>query len=318
MKLNVFQKWAIATLLATLFLVFVGGFVRVAGAGLGCPDWPRCWGRWLPPADVSMIDASRYDVSQFNALKMWIEYLNRLVGMAVGLLVLGTFVLSIPRARRTPSLTVAAFGALVLVLFQAWLGGQVVESRLAGHMITWHMFVAVVLLSLLIWIAWRASREVIVFSAVEPQRGRLRLAAGVFFLLCVVQVVLGAETRESIEWLAHADTPIPRDEWVANAGPVFAWHRSFAWSVVAAVAAMVWFARGAVLSRAGRFSLRAVVVGLGLQVGSGVVLAYLGLPAALQVVHLGLSTILCCFGFLLVVGLGPRRVEIAGDPVSVH
>ncbi|MEK9985133.1 MAG: COX15/CtaA family protein, partial [Opitutae bacterium] len=78
---NRFRKLATSTLIATLLLILVGGLVRVSGAGLGCPDWPRCWGCWLPPADISVIDPVKYDISQYNKTKMWIEYANRMVGV---------------------------------------------------------------------------------------------------------------------------------------------------------------------------------------------------------------------------------------------
>ena len=72
MKLNLYQKTALSTIAATLFLIMVGGIVRAAGAGLGCPDWPKCYGLWIPPMHVSDLP-SGFDVDSFNAFKTWTE-----------------------------------------------------------------------------------------------------------------------------------------------------------------------------------------------------------------------------------------------------
>ena len=72
MKLNAFQKTAIGTVFATIFLIFIGGLVRASGAGLGCPDWPRCFGTWVPPTNLSDLPP-QFDPNQFNVVKTWTE-----------------------------------------------------------------------------------------------------------------------------------------------------------------------------------------------------------------------------------------------------
>ena len=83
MKLNLYQKTALITIAATFFLIFVGGLVRASGAGLGCPDWPKCYGLWIPPTTVEGLP-SEFDESAFNAVKTWTEYVNRLIGVLIG------------------------------------------------------------------------------------------------------------------------------------------------------------------------------------------------------------------------------------------
>ena len=117
MRSKSFHRLAMATLIATLLLIMVGGLVRVSGAGLGCPDWPRCWGCWLPPSGPEKIDSNLYDISQFNPTKMWIEYANRMVGVVIGFLILATFLHSIRYFRSSPRLFWASLTAFVLVLF---------------------------------------------------------------------------------------------------------------------------------------------------------------------------------------------------------
>ena len=78
-----FQSAVVSTVLSYL-LIFVGGLVRVSGSGLGCPDWPKCFGRWIPPTNISQIP-EYIDPSSFNIVLAWIEYGNRLLGVIVGL-----------------------------------------------------------------------------------------------------------------------------------------------------------------------------------------------------------------------------------------
>src|SRR5262245_59139243 len=70
-----FQRLALWTTATTYFLILVGGLVRASGAGLGCPDWPRCFGAWVPPASAAELPP-QFDASLFNPTLMWTEYLN--------------------------------------------------------------------------------------------------------------------------------------------------------------------------------------------------------------------------------------------------
>ena len=99
-KITLFKKFALASTTATYLLIFIGGLVRVSGAGLGCPDWPKCFGRWIPPLSYNQIPVG-FDVSNFNLTLAWIEYINRLAGMITGLLILITALLAIKNFRRT-------------------------------------------------------------------------------------------------------------------------------------------------------------------------------------------------------------------------
>src|SRR6185436_11022631 len=85
-RLTSFQRLALWTTTTTYFLILVGGLVRASGAGLGCPDWPRCFGSWIPPASAADLPP-QFDPALFNSTLMWTEYLNRLLGVTVGFLI---------------------------------------------------------------------------------------------------------------------------------------------------------------------------------------------------------------------------------------
>jgi len=93
-RFDAFQKLALATTATTYLLILVGGLVRAAGAGLGCPDWPKCFGSWVPPTGADQLPPG-FDPAQFNPALAWTEYLNRLLGVLVGCLIFATLVAAI-------------------------------------------------------------------------------------------------------------------------------------------------------------------------------------------------------------------------------
>ncbi|HET9703203.1 MAG TPA: COX15/CtaA family protein, partial [Vicinamibacterales bacterium] len=144
MRLTSFQRLALWTTAVTYFLILVGGLVRASGAGLGCPDWPRCFGSWIPPASAADLPPE-FNPSQFNPTLMWTEYLNRLLGVTVGFLILATTVSAWRHHRREPRIVWTTTAALLLTGFQGWLGGRVVAHELAAWIVTAHLVVAIVI-----------------------------------------------------------------------------------------------------------------------------------------------------------------------------
>ena len=154
-RLSSFQRLALWTTAITYFLILVGGLVRASGAGLGCPDWPRCFGVWVPPMSAADLPP-QFDASQFNPTLMWTEYLNRLLGMAVGFLILATVVSAWRHHRREPRILWTAVAALLLTGFQGWLGGRVVAHELAAWIVTVHLIVALVIVQMLLYVTVRS------------------------------------------------------------------------------------------------------------------------------------------------------------------
>ena len=138
-----FAKLAVAAAAATFVLIAVGGLVRATDSGLGCPDWPLCFGDWLPPVD----------------LHAWIEHSHRLVAAAfVGPLVAAVGLITVFSGRRHDRpLLAAAVVAGVLVIVQSLLGGAVVLQGLAAELVTAHLAMALTVLAAVIFIAERAS-----------------------------------------------------------------------------------------------------------------------------------------------------------------
>jgi cytochrome c oxidase assembly protein subunit 15 len=313
-KLNPMQQAALATVLATIFLIFVGGLVRASGAGLGCPDWPRCWGHWWPPSEVSQIDATRYDLTLFNPVKMWTEYVNRLIGVTIGLFVLTTAALSWGYRKTRPVVFYGSLGSVALVVFEGWLGGMVVRSGLKPGMVTLHMFAAVVLVCLLLYVTFRATEERWTTELPEALRGRL-LWVGLLLLGCtLVQVVIGSQVREALTHVAET-LSLPRSEWIDEIGWLDHVHRSFSWVILLAGVYLAWivFRRETPpLLRKLCFGTLAIMLA---QIFFGVLLVYGGMPWPMQLLHTGTSAVLVCAECLLLLQLrNPRKNPLATTP----
>lgn len=291
MRPTSFQRLAIAATAVTYLLIAVGGLVRASGAGLGCPDWPRCFGSWIPPASAAELPAG-FDPAQFNPTLMWTEYLNRLLGVTVGLVILAATVSAWRHHRREPRILWPVVAAVLLTGFQGWLGGRVVAHELAAWIVTVHMIVALVIVSLLL---------VAVLESMTPAPGvgrptaasgiRARIAGitAAVITLSLVQVGLGTQVRGRVD---EALELVPRAEALATVGALDTWHRELAAITGLAILGLwlvVWMRQPGdrALLRAAHSALAATAA----QIVLGVALAA-SLPAAAQVLHLTVASLL--------------------------
>src|SRR5436190_12601335 len=181
-RLSSFQRLALWTTAITYFLILVGGLVRASGAGLGCPDWPRCFGSWIPPASAADLPP-QFDPSQFNPTLMWTEYLNRLLGVTVGFLILATAISAWRHHRNQPRILWTTIAAFILVGYEGWLGGRVVAHELAPWIVTAHLIVAIVIVQLLLYVT---------FSAFATQKTSSGGSPGLWVLALIVLTMVQA------------------------------------------------------------------------------------------------------------------------------
>lgn len=331
-----FRSLAIATLVAVYILILVGGIVRSTGSGMGCPDWPRCFGSWVPPTSVSqlpddykdiyaqhrhkknvrfakylnvigmsetadrlMADKSILQEADFNPVKTWIEYGNRIVGVIIGVLIFAVAVSSLKFRRTKPILTIIAFSTFVLVVFQGWIGSFVVSTNLTPWTVTVHMFLALVIVALLVFLIQRSDAGTSLFH--PGARWWLIACIGVV----LVQILLGTELRESVDMAA---SQYPREQWIDHLGAKFVKHRSFSWIVLILHIGLVANLRKTPSVKP--FSLGLIVLILG-TILTGVGLAYFAFPAFLQPVHLLLATVVFGFQFMLLLKLTSKEIKVA-------
>jgi cytochrome c oxidase assembly protein subunit 15 len=293
--MSAFQRLAVWTTATTYVLILVGGLVRASGAGLGCPDWPRCFGSWIPPASAAELPAP-FDASQFNPTLMWTEYLNRVLGVSVGFLIFATLVSAVRHHRRVPGILWPTVAAFLLTGFQGWLGGRVVAHELAAWIVTVHLIVALVIVSLLLYATLFAFYRVDGRGAVSPLAGAApagrRLAWATLALMAVTlgQVTLGAQVRGRVD--EALDRGTPRADALSTVGAYDRWHRDAAAVVVGGTLIVVLL----VLSQPTMprpVARAAYVTGglVGLQVAVGLSMAYVALTPPLQVAHLTASSL---------------------------
>ena len=291
------------TVAAVYFLILVGGVVRATGSGMGCPDWPQCFGQWIPPTSEDQLPADYqtryaehgYGEQRFNVAKTWTEYVNRLIGVVIGLLIVATTVASLVWWRRDRAIVWWCVAATLLVGFQGWLGSVVVSTNLAPWMVTVHMLVALVIVGVLIYALLRSEQTLVVDAELQPDR-----LIGALLVLCIalslVQVAMGTQVREAVDHLAMES--VARADWISELGGIVLVHRSFSLLLLVVnvlLAVRLWSTQVQ--------SLRPLTLGLlvvlGLEIAGGAVMFYFAIPAWLQPVHLTLAAILCGIQFAL-------------------
>jgi heme a synthase len=121
-------------------------------SGMGCPDWPKCFGRWIPPTNESQLPFNykelyqfKYVDTSFNVYHTWVEYINRLLGALLGVFVLIQLGWSIKFIKTHRSVVLLSLALVLLTGFQAWLGKLVVDANLSSVKITIHLIGALVI-----------------------------------------------------------------------------------------------------------------------------------------------------------------------------
>ena len=305
-----FRRIATLTLAAVYFVILAGGIVRASGAGMGCPDWPTCFGQWSPPthesqlpADYHAIYAERgYADTHFNPVKTWTEYLNRLIGVSTGILVILTLFNSRHFLKSDRAIFWLSLSVFLLIGFQGWLGSAVVASNLRPAMITAHMVTAFLIVCLLIYALARSQRERL--AAIDtrclPEHFKTVLLAALAMTL--LQIAMGTQIRESVDVISSALGQSDRHLWREEFPIIFYVHRSFSAIILFTNLWLAWkivrsLDHDNLLFRFG-ITLAALVVAAIL---TGVSLDRLGFPAFVQPIHLLLANLIFGTQFFLFV-----------------
>lgn len=315
-----YRRLATVTLAAVYFLILVGASVRASGAGMGCPDWPTCFGQWIPPISESQLPPNYQDIyadlgyaqTRFNVVKTWTEYANRLTGVTIGFLILLTAILSWPLRRYDRSITTASIAAFLMVGFQGWLGAKVVSSNLQPGMITVHMLMALAIVGTLLFALAHARRDLMAAQAVRTINPRFEKWLYVVLGMTVLQVAMGTQVREMTDFLREARGEELRSTWVEFMPWFFYVHRSFSALILLA---NLWLVRLMVGSLGWQHTLTRLAVAMNvvvvLGVASGAALGHLGMPAFIQPAHLLAASLL--FGLQFLIWISYRHAREGGS-----
>ena len=212
--MTIYRNFILAALILAFGVVSLGAYVRLSDAGLGCPDWPGCYGKLSPhhaADDINAELAARPDGPVSHA-KAWKEMVHRYFAGTLGLLVLGIAVLSW-RVRRESAgghgLPVLLLG---LIVFQALLGMWTVTLLLKPLVVTSHLLGGMATLSLLLWLWLREGGQAnhAYFARVDHLRG----SAALGLALVATQIALGGWVSTNYAALACTDFPLCQGVWV--------------------------------------------------------------------------------------------------------
>jgi cytochrome c oxidase assembly protein subunit 15 len=300
---------ALNTVITLYFLIIAGGVVRSTGAGMGCPDWPRCFGRWIPPTEESQLPVNYKEIYGaklkgeiiFNPTKTWIEYVNRLLGAFTGVMIFLTLLSAIPFLksghRRIFFLSLSAF---ILVGVQGWLGAKVVSFELLPVMVTLHMLLAIVIVFLLLYLLTWAGYTANVLKRGEQLDSSLNKIGLVVLALSIVQILLGTQVREVMDEVIARLGYGERARWIDDLGVTFYIHRSF--SIVVLAVNALWIVR--IRKSVGADSVQgkiatACIPILMVELLSGLAMAYFGVPPFAQPLHLVLAILMIGMQFVI-------------------
>ncbi len=316
-----FRFFVNSTYVLAMLVIVAGGVVRMSGSGMGCPDWPKCFGQYIPPTDISELqwqpikynkgqmilhDGRLYKAiktfsasdelnlgnwelfedhtyAEYNVLHTYTEYVNRLVGALLGFSCL-LMVIGSFRAENRGKAVMTSIGVLILIGFEGWLGAVVVESVLAPYKITMHMLVAFVIIGALVWMRTWDKEEVILPAG----RGRGWIWTAI--LLLTSQIVLGTQVREQIDtFIAQG---MERAGMIDAMDWLFYIHRTYSVLVGGLILWSCWnIYKRSRRAIARTITIRSTIITL-IAIGSGVGMAYFAIPPYLQPVHLVFSALL--------------------------
>lgn len=293
------RSWGILTIFAVFFLIFVGGLVRGTGAGMGCPDWPRCFGQWVPPTSEQELPANYkeiykdhgYGSSDFNVYKTWTEYLNRLVGVLIGFFIFLTLLFSFPYLKRDAAIFWLNLLAFFLVGFEGWIGAKVVDTNLAHWMVTIHMLLAIGIVALLIYTITRSQSFSIYSSSDKKELSSLKLLSVLALVFALVQLVSGTQVREEVDLIAIRMDHVQRGTWLAQIGNIFLVHKVISILVVL-FSAMLYqrvyrYFASTLINRASNW----LMASIGLQLLLGILLDKMAIPPVAQMLHLTIGSL---------------------------
>lgn len=280
-----FRRLGFLTLIFVYLLVMAGGIVRSTGSGMGCPDWPTCFGRMVPPTHESQLPFNYQEIYKeklhgevvFNPTKTWIEYINRLLGALTGLIILVTTIVSFKQPRKTFLFT---FLGLVFVIANGILGKMVVDSFLHPGVVTAHMALTIAVIFFMLMAMYYN----------QPKQQITSLGRKWIFLnlvLIALQILLGTQVREEMDVVIKELGEQTKDQWIDHLGVKYIIHRSFTW-VIILTNGYLFFKLSANETFIRNYLINIFVL-LGISVLSGILMAYFALPFGSQPVHLTLS-----------------------------
>lgn len=318
-----FLKISKIALILVYVVIIAGALVRMTGSGMGCPDWPKCFGYYIPPTEISQLTWSsnktfekgqviikdetllvakkdhktgntfeknnwekytKHDYALFNVYHTWIEYLNRLVGALAGLACLAMAIVSFWLWKNDKKIVLVSWLVVIMMGFQAWLGKTVVDSVLSPFKITTHMVVALLIVALLLFIIKKCTLT----KTISQTNNKFYLLLCLSLFLTIIQIVMGTQVRQ------HIDSEVKNGVtasvlWLQNPTLIFYVHRSF--SLIVMTLNGYLFLQNSKL-KLGFSKMNWVLLLIGIEISTGIAMYYFDFPFASQPIHLVIASLL--------------------------
>ena len=319
-----FNFWTKTSILIVYLVIATGGIVRMTGSGMGCPDWPKCFGYYIPPTNIAELtwvsekifekgqmiiyndelkmskkdfisgsdfnpknwqDYTKHDYSVFNPLHTWVEFINRLIGVVCGISVLILGFYSIQFYKNKPIITLLSLLTIMAVGFQAWLGKIVVDSNLSPYSITIHMLMALLIISILIFIHFQNGN----YKKNNVKNIALKNIVLLSLIFTIIQIVIGTQVREFIDQQIIMIGETKKNLWLLVLPSIFLTHRSFSLLILTVNFFVIYLSRKINLNSKIIFWIIGIIA---IEIILGVAMYYLHFPFSSQPLHLLLATIL--------------------------
>ena len=337
---NQFNLLVKISLVLIYLVIIAGAIVRMTGSGMGCPDWPKCFGYLIPPTEKSeliftsfhdynkgemiilnseklysatndfksneAIDLNnwslfeKHDYVVYDPLHTWVEYINRLIGALAGIPILLFTLISVYYWRDYKHRTLISILTVLGMGFQAWLGKTVVDSNLAAYKITIHMLMALVIVGLILSLIIHTKKS-------KSVNNKLFKNLIIFSItLTLIQVVLGTQVREFVDEKVKL-IGYDKANWLTDVPIKFYIHRSFSIIVLIVNFYLLYLNKKL---RLGFNKVNYIILLIGVEILTGILMYYFDFPVLSQPIHLVIATIIFGLQFYILLEYWLRSKSI--------
>ena len=326
--------------LISVYVIFLAGsVVRMTGSGMGCPDWPKCFGYFIPPTTEAQITwqpntdykegmiiikdetlyvaqknvktyltftannwkkYTKHSYAKFNKYHTWTEYINRLSSAVAGIFFLFLILSAAKFWKERKEITILAFLAFFLMLVEAWLGKIVIDTNLKPTIITIHMVGGLLIIALLLRLRFITTEKKPTYSY-HSLFSKLLIIAAIFSL---IQIAMGTQVRQFIDEQVKQLGFSNKNLSLLDPNFKFYFHRSF---TIAIVLINLWLFYLNQMKNLGYKLVNWVVFLIFLETITGMLMYYVEFPMGTQATHLLAGAIL--FGLQFYLWLQSRKVK---------
>ena len=321
---NKFRTVSKIALVLIYLVIIAGAVVRMTGSGMGCPDWPKCFGYFIPPTESSQLlfEANRtyeegmmilmdheaflvaksdfisgekfnasdwevyskHDYTTYDPVHTWVEYINRLTGVLAGIPILIFTVLAFWFRKKNKWIPIVSILTLFGMGFQAWLGKTVVDSNLSPYKITIHMVMALLIVAFILYLIFASK------TTYKPQKYQKHFYNILLLALALslVQIILGTQVRQFVDEQTKL-IGYEKSLWLASPELNFYIHRSTS-ILVLALNGYLWHLNRS--NSLGFNKIKLVIYCVILEAATGILMYYFDFPFLSQPLHLVIASIL--------------------------